>query len=62
MKKIKAEKGKYITQSNDVGDERIFITEIKGMNVNESDWRDATEEEKEAFDKYLEDKRKEEEK
>lgn len=47
MKEIKAREGYYLTQSADVADEnRIFVTAIKGANVNEADWREATEEEK----------------
>ena len=48
----------YLTQSAEV-DDRIFVTAIKGMNVNESDWREATEEEKEAHEKSLEEKAEE---
>jgi hypothetical protein len=47
MKEIKARNGYYLTQSAEVADEnRIFVTAIKGANVNESDWREATKEEK----------------
>jgi hypothetical protein len=58
MKEIKAIEGYYLTQVAKVGDDRIFITAIKGMNVNESDWREATEEEKVAFEKAQEEKLK----
>lgn len=59
MKEIKAREGYYLTQSADVADsERTYITAIKGMNVNESDWREATEEEKVAFEKAQEEKLK----
>ena len=52
MKEIKAREGYYLTQSADVAnEERVFITAIKGANVNESDWREATLEEKEEFEK-----------
>lgn len=52
MKEIKAKDGSYLTQSADIADEnRIFVTAIKGANVNEADWREATEEERE---KYIE--------
>ena len=34
----------------------MFITAIKGVNVNESDWRLATEEEKFAFEEEQKDK------
>lgn len=53
MKEIKAREGYYLTQANEVED-RIFITAIKGVNINESDWREATEEEKEAYEKEKE--------
>ena len=53
MKEIKAKEGYYLTQANEVED-RIFVTAIKGMNINESDWREATEEEKEAYEKEKE--------
>ena len=53
MKEIKAKEGMYLTQSAEV-DDRIFVTAIKGANVNESDWREATEEEKEAYEKEKE--------
>lgn len=49
MKEIKAREGYYLTQLNEVED-RLFITAIKGVNVNESDWREATEEEKNAYE------------
>lgn len=54
MKELKATEGYYLTQVAKVGDDRIFITAIKGMNVNEADWREATLEEKEAFEKSKE--------
>lgn len=50
MKEIKAKEGMYLTQASEVAD-RIFITAIKGMNVNESDWREATLEEKDEYEK-----------
>ena len=53
MKEIKAREGYYLTQANEVED-RIFVTAIKGMNINEADWREATEEEKEAYEKEKE--------
>lgn len=60
MTEIKAREGYYLTQSADVANEdRIFITAIKGVNVNESDWREATEEEKTAFERAQEEKSKE---
>lgn len=59
MKEIKAKQGYYLTQANEVED-RMFVTAIKGANVNPYDWRDATQEEKDAFEKAQ--KEKEEEK
>ena len=54
MKEIKAREGYYLTQANEVGEGRIFVTAIKGMNINEFDWREATLEEKETFEKAQE--------
>lgn len=55
MKELKAKEGYYLTQSADVAnEERIFITAIKGENVNESDWREATQAEKDEFEKSQE--------
>lgn len=51
MKEIKSRDGYYLTQASEVGENRIFVTAIKGANVNEADWREATEAEKEAFEK-----------
>jgi hypothetical protein len=56
MKEIKATEGMYLMQSAEVGDNRIFVTAIKGAKVNEADWREATLEEKEAFEKEQEEK------
>ena len=53
MKEIKAKEGYYLTQIQDVGYNRIFITAVKGVNINESDWREATEEEKLEFEKLM---------
>ena len=58
MKEIKARDGYYLTQSAEVGNNRMFITAIKGANINEADWREATAEEKEAFEKAFEEERK----
>lgn len=56
MKEIKATEGYYLTQSADVANEdRIFITAIKGANINESDWREATQEEKYEYEKITND-------
>lgn len=54
MKEIKAREGYYLTQAQEVVENRIFVTAIKGANVNEADWREATEEEKVAFEKSQE--------
>lgn len=55
MKEIKSRDGYYLTQAADVADsERTYITAIKGMNIKASDWRDATAEEKESFEKAME--------
>ena len=58
MKEIKAREGMYLTQKEDVGESRTYITAIIGASVNPDDWREATEEEKEAFEKMQEDKLK----
>lgn len=50
MKEIKSREGYYLTQVNEVGENRIFVTAIKGMNVDESAWREATQEEKDAWE------------
>lgn len=54
MKEIKAKEGMYLTQSAEVGESRIYVTAIKGVNINPEDWRDATLEEKETFEKLQE--------
>lgn len=55
MKELRAREGYYLTQSADVAnEERTFITAIKGVNVNESDWREATQAEKDEFEKLQE--------
>ena len=59
MKEIKSREGFYLTQAKEVED-RIFVTAIKGANVNESDWREASQEEKDVYEKAMEDKDKEE--
>lgn len=51
MKEIKARTGYYLTQVGDVGEDRLYLTAIKGMNLNEEDWREATLEEKEIYEK-----------
>lgn len=50
MKEIKAREGYYLTQVAEVGSNRLFVTALKGANINEEDWREATEEEKNAFE------------
>ena len=50
MKELKAREGYYLTQVEEVRENRIYITSIKGANVNESEWREATLEEKEAYE------------
>lgn len=46
MKELKSREGYYLTQIAKVGDDRVFVTAIKGANVNEADWREATEAER----------------
>lgn len=58
MKEIKAREGYYLTQVGNVGEARVYITAIKGANINEDDWREATEAEKEEYEKAQEDKAK----
>jgi hypothetical protein len=58
MKELKSREGYYLTQAQEVED-RVFVTAIKGANVNEVDWREATEEEKVAFEESQEEKQKE---
>ena len=59
MKEIKAKNGHYLTQVAEVGDNRIFVTALKGANINEADWREATEAEKEQFEKAQAERTKE---
>ena len=54
MKEIKARGGHYLTQSAEVGEIRIFVTAIKGANINEADWREATQDEKDEYEKSIE--------
>ena len=58
MKEIKAREGYYLTQVAEVGTDRLYVTALKGANINEADWREATTEEKEAFEKALEEENK----
>lgn len=60
MKEIKAREGYYLTQVGNVGTARIYITALKGANINEEDWREATEAEKMGYEEE-EAKRMEEE-
>ena len=55
MKELKAKEGMYLTQVKEVKD-RIFVKALKGANLNEEDWREATLEEKEEYEKQMEDK------
>ena len=57
MKEIKAREGYYLTQAAEVED-RLYLTAIKGVNINEDDWREATEDEKIAFEQAQEEKMK----
>jgi predicted GTPase len=50
MKELKARDGYYLTQNSDNVENRIFVTAIKGMNISELDWREATVEEKEEYE------------
>ena len=50
MKEIKAKEGMYLTQVSEV-ENRVFVTALKGANIYEADWREATLEEKEAWEK-----------
>lgn len=49
MKEIRAKQGMYLTQNGEVS-HRIYVTALKGVNINESDWREATKEEKDAYE------------
>lgn len=57
MKEIKAREGYYLTQASEVED-RLYLSAIKGVNIDENDWREATEDEKIAFEKAQEEKMK----
>jgi hypothetical protein len=48
MKEIKSKEGYFLSQTGANG-ERIYVTAITGANVNEADWRDASQEEQEAY-------------
>lgn len=53
MKEIKSREGYYLTQVGDVGNDRLYLTALKGANINEADWREATEEEKNTFEEAM---------
>ena len=53
MKEIKAREGYYLTQVAEVGNDRLYVTALKGANINEEDWREATEEEKNTFEEAM---------
>jgi hypothetical protein len=59
MKEIKARDGYYLTQVEVAEENRLFLTAIKGANINESDWREATEEEKIAYEEAIAKKQEE---
>jgi hypothetical protein len=50
MKEIKAREGYYLTQVAEVGNDRLYVTALKGANINEADWREATEAEKMGYE------------
>lgn len=54
MKEIKARDGYYLTQAQEEVQDRIYVTIIKGQNVREDDWREATREEKEEYERSIE--------
>ena len=53
MKEINAREGYYLTQSDDSCPDRMFITALKGVNINEEDWKEVTIEEKEEYEKIF---------
>ena len=53
MKEIKARKGYYLTQVAEVGNDRLYVTALKGANINEADWREATEAEKRGYEEAM---------
>ena len=59
MKEIKAKEGYFLTQSAEVAnEERIYVSAVKGANVNEDDWREATIEEVAAWKEWNEENNK----
>lgn len=59
VKEYKATEGYYLTQVDEVGEDRLFLTAIKGANINPLAWREATAFEKEEFEKAMEEAEKE---
>lgn len=53
MKEIKSREGYYLTQVAEVGNDRLYVTALKGANIIEADWREATEEEKNTFEEAM---------
>ena len=53
MKEIKAREGYYLTQVAEVGNDRLYLTALTGANIIESDWREATEEEKNTYEEAM---------
>ena len=58
MIEIQAKKGHYLTQVGEVGNDRMYVTAIKGARLNPNDWREASEEEKIEFEAQQEAERK----
>lgn len=56
MNEIKAREGYYLTQVGEVGESRIFVTALKGANVNPMDWREASAEEKAIYERQIDEK------
>lgn len=48
IKEITASEGTFLTQKDEV-ENRIFVTAIKGININENDWIEVSELEKEKY-------------
>lgn len=44
----------YLTQAKEDIKDRIYVTIIKGQNVREEDWREATRKEKEEYERSME--------
>ena len=53
MKEIKAREGYYLTQAGEIAI-RIYVRALKGANIREEDWREATEEEKKVYEQLNE--------